>query len=253
MDKPPLVKGNLDFLKLPLGKETFYLTPDAILVTAGKTVAAFGYGDVEFTVRGARFIEEETPPADATVVDQTWRYVNRKGGPDRRFNNNRQLPICLYGEIDFRSVSGVNKRIQCSRVHREFCRDARCNVILTVRSCPVRYVVATSRVVSPVFQRALRAHRPKRPSLTLLLRAPDKTLPEIGADAPAHSFGMRQSLLPGATDSPQASSSSLTSSGWRSRIVMSWTVGPLGSTYLLGAPDDLGDAGAIETKGRRAA
>lgn len=116
MDKPPLVKSNLDFLKLPLGKETFYLTPDAILVTAGKTVAAFGYGDVEFTVRGARFIEEETPPADATVVDQTWRYVNRKGGPDRRFNNNRQLPICLYGEIDFRSVSGVNERIQCSRV-----------------------------------------------------------------------------------------------------------------------------------------
>lgn len=69
---------------MPLGKETFYLTPDAILVTAGKTVAEFGYEDVEFMFRSARFIEEETPPADATVVDQTWRYVNRKGGPDRR-------------------------------------------------------------------------------------------------------------------------------------------------------------------------
>lgn len=70
-DKPPLVKSNVDFLKLPLGKETFYLTPDAILVTAGKTVAGFGYEDVEFMFRSARFIEEETPPADATVVDQT--------------------------------------------------------------------------------------------------------------------------------------------------------------------------------------
>lgn len=115
-DKPPLVKSNVDFLKLPLGKETFYLTPDAILVTAGKTVAGFGYEDVEFMFRSARFIEEETPPADATVVDQTWRYVNRKGGPDRRFNNNRELPICLYGEIDLRSSNGVNQRIQCSRV-----------------------------------------------------------------------------------------------------------------------------------------
>lgn len=49
--------------------------------------------------RSARFIEEETPPADAAVVDQTWRQVNRKGGPDRRFNNNRELPIGrLYGK-----------------------------------------------------------------------------------------------------------------------------------------------------------
>ncbi|WP_407114792.1 DUF4236 domain-containing protein [Bradyrhizobium sp. LMG 9283] len=114
-DKPHLVKSNVDFLKLPLGKETFYLTPDAILVTAGRTIAAFAYQDVQFAFRNAQFIEEVTPPHDAIVVDQTWRYVNRKGGPDRRFNNNRQLPICLYGEIDMRSAAGVNERIQCSR------------------------------------------------------------------------------------------------------------------------------------------
>lgn len=114
-DRPHLVKSNVDFLKLPWGKETFYLTPDAILVTAGRTVAAFAYQDVEFTFRNAWFIEEETPPADAIVVDQTWRYVNHKGGPDRRFNNNQQLPICLYGVIDMRSAGDVNERIQCSR------------------------------------------------------------------------------------------------------------------------------------------
>jgi len=86
-----LVRSNVDFLKLPLGKETFYLTPDAILVTAGRTVAAFAYQNVQFAFRNARLIEEETPPHDAIVVDQTWRYVNRNGGPDRRFKNNRQL------------------------------------------------------------------------------------------------------------------------------------------------------------------
>lgn len=66
--------------------------------------------------RSARFVEEETPPADATVVDQTWRQVNRKVGPDRRFNNNRELPIGLHGEIDLRSSNGLNQRIQCSRL-----------------------------------------------------------------------------------------------------------------------------------------
>ena len=44
-DKPHLIKSNVDFLKVPLGKETFYLTPDAILVTTGRAVAAFAYQD----------------------------------------------------------------------------------------------------------------------------------------------------------------------------------------------------------------
>jgi hypothetical protein len=113
---PPLVKANVEFLQLPLGKETLYLTPDAILVVAGGRVAGLSYHGVEAVCRQARFIEEDTPPGDATVVDETWRYVNRKGGPDRRFSNNAKLPICLYGEIDFRSASGLNERIQCSRV-----------------------------------------------------------------------------------------------------------------------------------------
>ncbi|WP_156795737.1 hypothetical protein [Bradyrhizobium icense] len=113
---PPLVTTNMNFLKLPAGKETIYLTPDVILVTAGNAVAGFSYSDVEVTFRHTRFIEEEALPMDATVVDQTWRYVNRKGGPDRRFKNNRQLPMCLYGEIDLRSAGGLNERIQCSRV-----------------------------------------------------------------------------------------------------------------------------------------
>ena len=30
---------------------------------------------------------------------QTWRFVNKNGGPDRRFNNNIQLPIVLYGQL----------------------------------------------------------------------------------------------------------------------------------------------------------
>jgi hypothetical protein len=113
---PSLVKTNVDFLQMPLGKVTIYFTPDAILVVSGGTVAALSYHDVEVVCRHARFIEEDAAPSDTTVVGETWRYVNRKGGPDRRFNNNRQLPICLYGEINFRSASGLNERIQCSRV-----------------------------------------------------------------------------------------------------------------------------------------
>ena len=34
--------------------------------------------------------------------DYTWQYANKSGGPDRRFNNNRQLPICLYGILSLK-------------------------------------------------------------------------------------------------------------------------------------------------------
>jgi hypothetical protein len=112
----PLVASNVEFLQLPLGKETLYLTPDAILVMSGDAIAAFNYADVQVHCRQTKFIEDGTPPSDAIVVGETWQYLNRRGGPDRRFKNNRQLPICLYGEIDFESASGLNERIHCSRV-----------------------------------------------------------------------------------------------------------------------------------------
>jgi hypothetical protein len=41
--------------------------------------------------------------------------VNKKGGPDRRFANNPQLPVCLYDKIHFGSSSGLNEIIQVSR------------------------------------------------------------------------------------------------------------------------------------------
>jgi hypothetical protein len=113
---PPHVNSNVKFLQLPLGKETIYLTPDAILVMVGDNVAGLSFGDIQVDRRQTRFIEDGAPPSDAMVVGETWQYLNRKGGPDRRFKNNRQLPICLYGEIDIRSAGGLNERIQCSRV-----------------------------------------------------------------------------------------------------------------------------------------
>ncbi|WP_246667407.1 hypothetical protein [Bradyrhizobium macuxiense] len=112
---PSLVKCNVEFLQLPLGNKTLYFTPDAILVVAGVRVAAFRYNDVELVSRAVRFVEDDAAPSDALVVAETWRFVNRNGGPDRRFNNNRKLPVCLFGEFDLKSASGLNERILCSR------------------------------------------------------------------------------------------------------------------------------------------
>lgn len=54
-------------------------------------------------------------PGDARVVDHTWKHPNKNGGPDRRFKDNRQIPICLYEAIHFTSSSGLNELVQVSK------------------------------------------------------------------------------------------------------------------------------------------
>jgi hypothetical protein len=61
-----------------------------------------------------KFIEDERVPSDTTIVDHTWRYVNKSGGPDRRFVTNRQIPVCLYRELSLQSEGGLNCKFQFS-------------------------------------------------------------------------------------------------------------------------------------------
>lgn len=111
---PTLIKSNVAFLCLPLGNKTLYFAPDAILVISGRSVAALRYDDLAVSVTPTKFIEDERPPDDAQVIGEAWQYVNKDGTPDRRFVNNRKLPICIYGELDLKSSRGINERIHCS-------------------------------------------------------------------------------------------------------------------------------------------
>jgi hypothetical protein len=113
-DRPSCISGNSQFPALKLGKDEIYLLPDAALIIVKGSVAAVHYQDLEVSNSKTKFIEEENVPADSPIVGQTWRYVNKKGGPDRRFNFNKELPICVYGEMSFRSEGGLNCKIHCS-------------------------------------------------------------------------------------------------------------------------------------------
>jgi hypothetical protein len=113
---PPYMASNIDPVAIVLTKLTLYFFPDRVLVYQGNHVGAISYGSLECHATDTRFIEEETPAGDAEVVGRTWRYVNKKGGPDRRFRNNRELPVCRYGELAFKSSSGLNEVLQLSLV-----------------------------------------------------------------------------------------------------------------------------------------
>ena len=112
----PTFKTNVDIPVLTAGKQLLALTPERLLVFEGKRVGAVPYSDLSIQIDQTKFIESEALPHDAQVVGKTWRYVNKKGGPDRRFKDNRELPIALYEEMHLRSPSGLNELFSFSKI-----------------------------------------------------------------------------------------------------------------------------------------
>ena len=115
MKAPRYIKTNVVVPKVPLGTTTLYFFPDRVLIYEKKTVGGVSYEYLKMQQFLQRFIESGVVPTDGEIVDYTWQYVNKAGGPDRRFKNNRRLPIMLYTELDLKSDSGLNKRPQFSK------------------------------------------------------------------------------------------------------------------------------------------
>lgn len=114
--EPPHLKTNVETVAIGVGSQVLHFFPDRVLIYDSNGVGAVGYNQLQLAVQPTRFIEAESVPPDAQVVDHTWKYVNKRGGPDRRFKDNRQLPVCLYDEIALTSTTGLNEVIQVSRV-----------------------------------------------------------------------------------------------------------------------------------------
>lgn len=112
---PDIVKSNVTPPSMQAGRQTLYFLPDVVLVADGRRFGAIPYPDLRMDYRPSRFIEDGRVPSDAQVIDYTWQYTNKSGGPDRRFNNNRQLPVCLYESLHLTSPSGLNELFEFSR------------------------------------------------------------------------------------------------------------------------------------------
>lgn len=113
--EPPYVKTNIETIAIGVGRQTLHFFPDRVLVYDANGVGAIGYSELRIDISTTRFIESDSVPRDAEVIDRTWKYVNKSGGPDRRFKDNKELPVCRYEEIALSSQSGLNEVLQLSR------------------------------------------------------------------------------------------------------------------------------------------
>ena len=112
---PRVLKANVTPPAIQVGKETLYFLPDVVLVVESTKVGAVAYDKLSIQVQDSSFIEDGTVPADAQVTGYQWKHPNKKGGPDRRFRDNRQIPVCLYESVHLTSVNGLNELLQLSK------------------------------------------------------------------------------------------------------------------------------------------
>lgn len=112
---PKQLATNIAVPTITAGSAALYFLPDRVLVRDGKRFSDAAYTHLGIHPDTTRFIESAGTPRDATQVDWTWRFVNVKGGPDRRYNNNRQLPVMLYETLDITNAQGLQWHLQISR------------------------------------------------------------------------------------------------------------------------------------------
>lgn len=115
---PKIVRCNVDVPCVPVGAQNLYFFPDFLLVQSRGRVGAVGYDNLSIRTEPSNFVEEEYVPSDTQILYKTWKHPNKDGGPDRRFKDNRQIPVCQYEVIHFSSGSGVNELVQVSHFGR---------------------------------------------------------------------------------------------------------------------------------------
>ena len=114
--KPSFLITNVEVFYIKLKKEEVYIFPDKFLIINGRKIGAIHYDDLQIKIANTNFIVNYAPK-DANVVGYTWLYVNKDGGPDRRYKNNVKLAICNVGTIEFNAPEGLNVVLYLSNIY----------------------------------------------------------------------------------------------------------------------------------------
>jgi len=96
-----------------------FLYPGFILYRAAQQAfSVIDYHDVSGKGALVQFQEQEGVPGDSKVVGQAWAKANKDGSRDKRFADNFQIPVALYGEVTLKSESGLWEEFQLSNPDR---------------------------------------------------------------------------------------------------------------------------------------
>jgi len=87
-------------LVFQLDLRNLLLLPQYLMVQSGTDVTARSYDAVRMEV-SEWSTQVDQVPSGSEFLGYVWRFMNRDGGPDRRYNDNYQIPVIRTWEIDF--------------------------------------------------------------------------------------------------------------------------------------------------------
>ncbi len=91
------------------GGDIYIYPAFAVLFDDKNNFGLVDLADLKLSFNRTSFLEEEQIPSDTKVIGETWAKVNKNGTPDKRFKDNYRIPIVEYGEIEFKSNTGINE------------------------------------------------------------------------------------------------------------------------------------------------
>lgn len=122
-----------------------YLFPGFVLLESPRNFAVVSIKDMNPAFCFSRFRETDGVPSDSRVLGYGWERENKNGSRDRRFKENRQIPIACYGQLGLIG-SGMNEEYQFSNAeHAEEFADALASLRRAVISADDRIERASSR------------------------------------------------------------------------------------------------------------
>ncbi len=104
-------------LSIQNGRSTAYFYPGFLLVVdaARSDFALIDLKELEIRFALTQFTEIGPVPSDAKMVRKVWAKSNKNGTRDRRFKDNRELPVMLYGDLNLRATGGLRESMMFSR------------------------------------------------------------------------------------------------------------------------------------------
>ena len=105
IDSLDLIETNASmmFFKNKNGND-FYIGPSFLISYGGANdIKIVDIDDVSVEFGSTNFIETSAVPSDAKILSYTWKYMNKNGGPDKRYNDNYKIPLVNYAELEFKS------------------------------------------------------------------------------------------------------------------------------------------------------
>lgn len=91
------------------GSDIYIYPAFAVVFDDKNSFGLVDLADLKLSFKRTSFLEEEQIPSDTNVVGETWAKVNKNGTADKRFKDNYKIPIVDYGEIEFKSNTGINE------------------------------------------------------------------------------------------------------------------------------------------------